>query len=181
LKEAYEMAKAESRPAEKSGRRGFFKLVIGTISGLIGLLLGIPFLAALIGSATRTKEQEYADVATLDALPLGRPVEISFRESFEDGFMRGETVRRVWLVRTSASEVSAFSPICPHLGCRFDWDVRTSEFKCPCHASAYTIDGRVVAGPAPRPLDTLPIEVRGGRVFVRWQQFRVGIPRKLSA
>jgi Rieske Fe-S protein len=175
------MAEAESRPAEKTSRRGFLEVVIGTISGLIGLLLGIPFVAALIGGVTRTREREYADVAALDALPVDQPVSLAFSESFEDGFIQGETVRRVWLVRTSASEVLAFSPICPHLGCRFDWDARTSEFKCPCHASAYTPDGRVVAGPAPRPLDTLPVEVRRGRVFVKWQQFKIGTPRKLPA
>jgi menaquinol-cytochrome c reductase iron-sulfur subunit len=155
--------------------------VIGTITGLIGLVLGLPFLAALIGSAARTKEQEYADVISLDALPVGQPVDLPFSESFEDGFIRGETVRRVWLIRKSASDVVAFSPICPHLGCRFDWDVRASEFKCPCHASAYTVDGQVIAGPAPRPLDSLPVEVRQGRVFIKWQQFRVGTPRKLLA
>jgi menaquinol-cytochrome c reductase iron-sulfur subunit len=175
------MAEPESRPAEKNSRRNFFKLVIGTMSGLIGLLLGMPFLAALIGGVTRTREREYAAVADLDALPVGQPVNLPFSESFEDGFIRGETVRRVWLVKTSASEVSALSPICPHLGCRFDWDAQTSEFKCPCHASAYTVDGRVVAGPAPRPLDTLPVEVRQGRVFVRWQHFKVGTSRKLPA
>jgi quinol---cytochrome c reductase iron-sulfur subunit, bacillus type len=175
------MAKADIRPAEKTSRRSFLQVATGAIIGLIGLVLGIPFLAALIGSAARTKEREFNDVAALDALPVGQPVDLAFSENFADGFIQGETVRRVWLVRSSASEVSAFSPICPHLGCRFDWDAKTSEFKCPCHASAYTIDGRVVAGPAPRPLDTLPVEVRQGRVFVKWQQFKVGTAGKVPA
>jgi len=173
------MTEADVRPAERTSRRSFLQVAIWTITGLIGLVLGIPFLAALVGSASRKREREFAEVAALDALPVGLPVDLPFSESFEDGFIRGETVRRVWLIRTSASEVAAFSPICPHLGCRFDWDARASEFKCPCHASAYTADGRVVAGPAPRPLDSLPVEVRQGRVFVKWQQFKVGTPRKL--
>ena len=175
------MAKDEASPVAKSSRRKFFEVTIGTLTGLIALVLGIPFVAALIGSAKRAKEGDYADVAALNALPVGQPVDFPFSESYEDGFMRGETVRHVWLVRKSASEVLAFSSICPHLGCRFDWEARTSEFKCPCHASAYTIDGQVVAGPAPRPLDSLPVEVRQSRVFVKWQQFKVGIPNKVPA
>jgi menaquinol-cytochrome c reductase iron-sulfur subunit len=175
------MAETDTRPAEKSRRRSFLEIAIWTISALVGLALSIPFLAALVGSAARRKEQEYAEVAALESLPLGRPVDVPFTQEFRDGFIRGKTVRRAWLVRTSASEVSAFSPLCPHLGCRFDWDARTAEFKCPCHASAYGLDGRVLAGPAPRPLDLLPIEIRQGRVFVKWQQFRAGTPKKILA
>jgi Rieske Fe-S protein len=43
------------------------------------------------------------------------------------------------------------------------------------------MEGQVIAGPAPRPLDSLPVEVRHGRVFVKWQQFKVGIPDKVPA
>jgi menaquinol-cytochrome c reductase iron-sulfur subunit len=179
MKEAEEMPKVEADPDRKASRRSFMLATIGTLSGLIGLVLGIPFLAALIGSAKRTKEEESADVTALDSLPLNQPVDLPFSQSFQDGFRRAEAVRRVWLIKTSASEVIAFSPICPHLGCRFDWEARTSEFKCPCHASVYTIDGKVVSGPAPRPLDSLPVEIRQGRVFVKWQQFKVGTPQKI--
>ena len=105
------MAKADIRPAEKTSRRSFLQAATGALIGLIGLVLGIPFLAALIGSAARTKEREFNDVAALDALPIGQPVDLAFSESFADGFIQGETVRRVWLVRKSASEVLAFSPI----------------------------------------------------------------------
>lgn len=175
------MAEVEASPALKTSRRKFFEVAIGTLTGLIALVLGLPFVAALVGSAKRAKEGDFADVAALNALSVGLPVEVPFSESYQDGFMRGETTRRVWLVRRSASEVLALSPVCPHLGCRFDWETRTSEFKCPCHASAYTVDGEVVSGPAPRPLDRLPVEVRQGRVFVKWQQFKVGLPDKVPA
>ena len=51
-------------------------------------------------------------------------------------------------------------------------------FQAPCHASVFTIDGRVVSGPAPRPLDTLPAQVRQGILYVEWEQFEVGILRR---
>jgi len=48
------------------------------------------------------------------------------------------------------------------------------RFKCPCHASVFDIDGNVLAGPAPRPLDGLETRVEDGRVFVKFQLFQVG-------
>lgn len=56
---------------------------------------------------------------------------------------------------------------CPHLGCAVPWRAdfsflgRTGWFRCPCHGSTYTKEGGIlVAGPAPRPMDTFPIEVQ---------------------
>ncbi len=56
---------------------------------------------------------------------------------------------------------------CPHLGCTVPWRPdfnflgRTGWFRCPCHGSTYTKEGGIlVAGPAPRPMDTFPLEVR---------------------
>jgi menaquinol-cytochrome c reductase iron-sulfur subunit len=163
---------------ELKSRRTFLQAVIGVFSALVGLFLGIPFVAALVGSSRRAGEREFSEVTALDSLPVGRPVQLVFQEIRSDAFIRREVMRHVWAVRTAGSEVTVYSPICPHLGCAFDWDAPTSRFLCPCHASVYTSDGKVVAGPAPRPLDTLATEVRHGRLLVRWEQFRPGIAQK---
>ena len=56
---------------------------------------------------------------------------------------------------------------CPHLGCtvpwrpEFEFQGRKGWFRCPCHGSTYTHEGGVlVAGPAPRPMDVFPLEVK---------------------
>jgi len=56
---------------------------------------------------------------------------------------------------------------CPHLGCTVPWRAefefqgRKGWFRCPCHGSTYTREGGVlVAGPAPRPMDVFPLEVK---------------------
>lgn len=54
---------------------------------------------------------------------------------------------------------------CPHLGCRvpynegFTFGDVTGWFRCPCHGSTYNRAGIRVFGPAPRPMDTMLIEV----------------------
>ena len=40
------------------------------------------------------------------------------------------------------------------------------NFICPCHGGVYAADGRVLAGPPPRPLAKVPLVVAGGRVTV---------------
>lgn len=60
--------------------------------------------------------------------------------------------RRLYVVRVARSEVTAFDAACPHAGCSLGYDARTSRFVCPCHGSAFALDGRRLAGPARRGL-----------------------------
>ena len=167
----------ETAPDVKSRRR-FLELFIGVFTSLIGIALAIPFLGAVIGGSSRVKKGLFSRVTALDALPLGKPVDVVYQEMGSDAYVRQMDVRHLWVLKRSDTDVVAYSPICPHLGCRFDWDTGDSLFKCPCHASVFTVDGRVVSGPAPRPLDTLPAEIRQGVLFVAWEQFEVGVPLK---
>jgi Rieske Fe-S protein len=61
-----------------------------------------------------------------------------------------------------------FSPVCPHLGCRFNWVKDQQIFLCPCHGSTYTKFGKHMLGPANRGLDPLPFEDKSGVAEVTW-------------
>jgi menaquinol-cytochrome c reductase iron-sulfur subunit len=160
------------------GRRQFLTFFIWLFSSLIGAALAIPFLGAFIGGSFRARNSHFSKVVAVGSLPLGRPVDVAYTEIASDAYIRQESIHHLWVVRRTASDMVVFSPNCPHLGCRYDWDPRDSLFKCPCHGSAFTIDGRVVSGPAPRPLDTLPAEVRRGTLYVKFEQFKLGTPQK---
>jgi rieske iron-sulfur protein len=88
---------------------------------------------------------------------------------------------QVLLVRLKADNLSgaevplaeggivAFSAICTHAGCAVSgWKPTEAHFLCPCHGSVYdpAARGRVVAGPAPRPLPALPLHSDGGALTV---------------
>jgi Rieske Fe-S protein len=67
----------------------------------------------------------------------------------------------VWVNKATVPYV-AYSGKCPHLGCGYKWrahKTRGQVFLCPCHLSIYNVAGTVLDGPAPRPLDVLPIKV----------------------
>jgi menaquinol-cytochrome c reductase iron-sulfur subunit len=42
------------------------------------------------------------------------------------------------------------------------------------------MEGTVKAGPAPRPLDTLPSKVENGELYVMYQEFKSGLAKKVE-
>jgi len=58
--------------------------------------------------------------------------------------------------------ILAYSKICTHVGCPISlWEQQTHHLLCPCHQSTFDLadNGKVIFGPAGRPLPQLPIEV----------------------
>jgi quinol---cytochrome c reductase iron-sulfur subunit, bacillus type len=163
----------------KTSRRGFLKLIVGVLSALVVAAMAIPLIATLIGPSFRLKKPRWAKVGDITALAINQPVNLKFPFKTEDAYLRETTLHDVWVVKHSSSEVTVFSPICPHLGCHYDWHAEGSEFICPCHGSVYSMTGKVLGGPAPRPLDTLPWKLEGNVLTVEWETFKVGVPQKI--
>jgi menaquinol-cytochrome c reductase iron-sulfur subunit len=161
-----------------AARRTFLKFLISIITIFISLILGIPFIRSLIVLKPMRGKQVWYKVGEVNTLPDGQPIRLNFFARTDDAYRHETTVHSVWAIKHSPSEVTVYSPICTHLGCYYKWDSVTGHFECPCHASIFAIDGKVLGGPAPRPLDTLPVKVDNGVLFVVWEQFKVGIPEK---
>jgi menaquinol-cytochrome c reductase iron-sulfur subunit len=164
----------------ESERRGFLKLATVVLTFLVGLAAGIPIVGNVVGPIFRTKKTYWAKVAELNSLPVGQPVKLIFASQTVFAYIRETVLRNIWAIKHSPTEITVFSPICPHLGCEYNWNPKTSHFECPCHGSVFALDGKVLAGPAPRPLDTLPAKMEGGQLFVEWERFRIGIPQKIA-
>ena len=65
-------------------------------------------------------------------------------------------------------QVFANTAICTHDGCDVtDWAAEEHALSCPCHYSKFDPkDGRVLSGPAPRALPSLPLSVSEGKLVV---------------
>ncbi len=160
-------------------RRGFFrKAVIWALSGAAGIVTAVPALRFII-NAQPLSGLVWSKVGDVGPLPVDSPVSMNFEMRSTEAYMHQMVLHDVWVVRRSAGGFAVFSPICPHLGCHYKWDPEMAHFECPCHGSVFTIDGRVIAGPAPRPLDTLPYRIENGTLYVKWERFQVGIPKKV--
>lgn len=70
------------------------------------------------------------------------------------------------LVRLAGGGVVVRSAVCSHLGCIVQWQKDTGQFLCPCHGGQFGIDGRVLGGPPPQPLEALPFTIANGIVRV---------------
>lgn len=69
------------------------------------------------------------------------------------------------VITRTGNQLHAFSAICTHQGCHVD-RVAGGRIFCPCHGSVFdATTGKVVAGPAPRPLPKVKITVRDGEVY----------------
>lgn len=62
--------------------------------------------------------------------------------------------RRCAVHRTPEGELRALSPRCTHLGCLVRFNDAEGAWECPCHGSRFGTDGRVLQGPATRPLES---------------------------
>jgi cytochrome b6-f complex iron-sulfur subunit len=60
----------------------------------------------------------------------------------------------------------AFSRVCSHLGCLVDYDKVRNRIFCPCHAAVFDLEGNVVTGPPPKPLQKLPLKVEGESITI---------------
>lgn len=69
------------------------------------------------------------------------------------------------VIRTGDGKYAALSNVCPHRQCRVKV-VSPTLIQCPCHQSAYKIDGTYVSGPAKTGLKTYAIAVEGDSITV---------------
>jgi menaquinol-cytochrome c reductase iron-sulfur subunit len=147
-------------------RRRFYLAGIYGLWGAIGVALSVPAFIYLFFPPKAKRETEWVDAAALSQLPANTPEEVVFRRNRVDGWKITSEKATAWVVKSSSGEVVAFAPQCTHLGCAYHWDERNHNFLCPCHTSTFSLDGQVLSGPAPRPLDRYRVQVNGDRIQI---------------
>jgi Rieske Fe-S protein len=70
------------------------------------------------------------------------------------------------LVRTAEGEWRAFSAVCTHLNCTVQYNDEARQIWCACHNGLFDLNGKVVGGPPPRPLEAYTAHVQGDEVIV---------------
>lgn len=133
---------------------------------LMGMALGIPAAVYLLLPPKSRKEEQWVDAGEIAKLPLNQPEELVFRRTRVDGWKVSSEKTSAWVVRKSDTDVIAFAPQCTHLGCAYRFEERTRQFLCPCHTSNFDLEGNVVDGPAPRPLDRYAVKVDAGKLLL---------------
>lgn len=166
------------------GRRDFFTWVGAAGSAAIGALLAVPGVSYVLDPLLRSSGEKgrWIRVADFASLSKDRPVSAAVVGEHVDAWTKASNVRlgTVWLRVVGDGQVSAWNAECPHLGCKVSFDGEKSRFGCPCHASYFSLDGQVQAGPAPRPMDSLDSRVRDGQVEVRFVRYRAQTKERIE-
>lgn len=199
----------EPQTGDEMTRRQFMANAVVTMSGVIGIGLAIPIIGGLIPSSAETtgtwSPLTKAELSDLQKA-TSTPVKMTFAMTSKDAYLPQETLQDyVWGIKVDPARFRAarpdlfngpggkadvpydvvnmsfvaFSPLCPHLGCRYNWDSGANRFICPCHGSQYNFDGTHLAGPAPRGLDPLPMREHNGVAEIMWIRYESTTPDRI--
>jgi Rieske Fe-S protein len=188
---------------EPSGtkRRAFLaalgSLVIGALITLTPIVSGLLFFLNPILNRRPTFKGGDADgyfpVTNLDSLPSdGTPLRFDLRADKVDAWSlaKSQPIGSVYLRKMPDDQVIAFNDTCPHLGCKVEYQPGSKSFVeyqpggksfvCPCHASAFQLDGDRKNLIPPRRLDSLDtkIDKASGQIWVKYEEFQGGQEQK---
>ncbi|MHC4765261.1 MAG: QcrA and Rieske domain-containing protein [Planctomycetota bacterium] len=163
------MDEPKQQTAEAQGSRRSFFWTLGLS------LSSLALLEYIVVAADFLRLRKRRAVGAVGSIVRAGPV-----EQFEPGSVTAFPQGKFYLARLAGGGFLAMSRECTHLGCTVPWIANEGRFVCPCHASAYDINGDVVSPPAPRPLDLYEVRIENGIVKVdisrpvRRQKFELG-------
>ncbi len=166
---------------ESVSRRSFLGYTIGAVGAFITATLGSATAIFAASPVLTGRQKAQMTLGPVSGFQVGVPKVVELQVTRKDGWIEEETSKSVWVVREGEASFAVFAARCTHLGCAFNWSSERKEFACPCHNGRFALDGRVLGGPPPRPLDRLENWVEGGKLVINYMEFRLGIPDKLEA
>lgn len=154
--------------AQADGRRSFLAVVTTIVAGGLAMLTPLAVgIVTFLNPLFRKHKNHQVRIALLsqvpdDGLPRYFPVSVDRQDAWNR--YSQQRVGAVYLIRQSgAATPIALTAKCPHAGCFVGYTPGDDQFKCPCHTSAFKLDGSRVHGDAevaPRGMDHLPVELR---------------------
>ncbi len=187
------LSKWEGKPIS---RRRFLGYVTVGLGAIISGLVALPLIGSLISPILEKEKVAtgWVELGKTDDFKVGQPTMVQWVTSRMEGWVMETAPRAVWVVTQDGESFTVFNPRCTHLTCAYSWKLggephQTAygspipdydHFFCPCHDGIFDINGTVLGGPPPRPLDTLPVKIENGKLFTIYKDFRAGITEKIE-
>ncbi len=135
-------------------RRNFINIFLG--GSLAGSIL--TFLYPVIRYVIPTKQAEVV-IKKVTAAKVGELAPNTYK-IFKFGAIPGI------LINTQDGELKAFTAICTHLTCTVIYESDTESLFCPCHNGRFDLNGNVISGPPPSPLESYIVEISGDDIVI---------------
>ncbi|MFH1382902.1 MAG: ubiquinol-cytochrome c reductase iron-sulfur subunit [Chloroflexota bacterium] len=147
-------------------RRTFLGRIIGIISGVIAAAVATPLVGYFLSPMWKKDTPTLTAIAGVSEIPIGEPTYVTYEERVRQGWYTTTLSKGAWVVNKDGNEFVLFDPRCTHLNCPYYWDKANNRFQCPCHDGRFDINGNVIGGPPPRPLDKIPFHIDNGIIVV---------------
>jgi Rieske Fe-S protein len=149
-------------------RRDFVGVVTAFIGTFITAVIGLPAVGYLLSPALKIQKSE-AKVALgpLEGYPDGVPTQFNFTRTKINGWEKTVNSYGVYVLRQGET-AKVFSNICTHLSCRVTWKPDDNVYHCPCHDADFGIEGEIIRGPQPEPLNEYTIVIEDGNLFIEF-------------
>ena len=148
-------------------RRDFMKAAIFGIGGLIGVAIGLPAIAYIVGPALKQGADVWIRLGAVGKVESDNPTLFKTTVETQTGWISTQEEVSAYVLTENGQEFVVLSNICTHLGCRVRWIADDDKFHCPCHNGVFAKDGSVVSGPPPRPLDRFENKVEDGVLYIK--------------
>ena len=165
------LAESSSAPptetSEEISRRRFFEKLSIALIGLCSAIVGLPLVGFIVAPFFRKVPEKWVTLGKPDDFQIGKTVAVTVTDPSSLPWAGVTAKSAVWLRREAEDTFIAFSVNCTHLGCPVRWLPDADLFMCPCHGGVYYSDGKVAAGPPPRPLFRFDVRVADGQVQMK--------------
>ena len=152
--------------SEGISRRRFLGNVVKGVGGLVTVAIAAPLVGYILSPIWKKDTPVLTPVANLSQIPVNKPTYITYELRLRDGWFVTTVSQAVWAVNKGNDDITIFDPRCTHLNCPYYWDENSQTFLCPCHGAAFDIDGNVIDGPPPRPLDRMEYVIDGDTILL---------------
>jgi menaquinol-cytochrome c reductase iron-sulfur subunit len=150
-------------------RREFVGIVTAAVGSVMGALVGIPAIGYLIApSLTKETADVWIPAGPVENYPFGIPTLFNFNRTKVNGWEKTVNSYGTYIIRSEDGSILALSNKCTHLSCRVNWKPDESAYICPCHDAYFNIDGQIISGPQPRPLDPYETKVEDNMLFLHY-------------
>lgn len=154
---------------EQESRRRFLSYLTGVLGAVIAGALAIPLAGFYIAPSLKRRKPTWVSLGPPSSVPEMEPTKFTYSYTRTDGWYE-RVVRGTAYVVRQGSAVFVLSNICTHLGCGVRWDRDAKAFLCPCHNGRFDIQGKVIAGPPPKPLPRLQYTIAAGVIRIRVEE-----------